>query len=209
MADAARAKNRLSDIELKKGKDINKYFKFKRVLALLCTITLVLCLCTVFASAAEAEREEELRSTSYVVADNTFIYANQGGSGATTSVSKRAIVSSSTSSGTWASNLTSSSGNHWPDASRKGVSGYMWDRKICPKQHCYKVFNVSSYLYNSASTSSGYKYNFSFPIGTIMYSIKVDNQFSPTFRYVHMLYNGSVYTGWMLIGQTASESGVA
>ena len=184
---------------------MNKYVK--RALAWICTLTLVFSLSTVFASAAEAEREEELRSTSYVVADNTFIYANQGGSGSTTSVSKRAIVSSSTSSGTWASNLTSSSGNHWPDASRNGISGYMWDRKICPKQYCYKVYNVSSYLYNSASTSSGYKYNFSFPIGTIMYSTRNDS--SSSFRYAYMLYNGSVYTGWILYGQTAKESGVA
>ena len=181
----------------------------KKAFALLAAILMMASLLSIGVGAeGTAEREEELRSTTYVAAANTYIYSSQGGTGTTTSVTKRQRVSSSRSWSTWKS-IVNSSGDHWPDATRSGVSGYMWDRKICPKQYCYKVFNVSSYIYNSASDTSGYKYSFSFPVGTIMFSDQVDNVFNPSYRYVYMLYNSSVYTGWMLIGQTASESGTA
>ena len=179
----------------------------KKIFALLAAILMMASLLSVGAGAeGTSEREEELRSTTYVAAYNTYIYSGYGGSGTTTSVSKLKRVSSSRTWSSWKS-IVNGSGDHWPDATRNGVTGYMYDRKFCPQQYCYKVNRVSTYIYNSASDTSGYKYNFSIPIGTILFSNQVDNQFNPTFRYVYVLYNNNVYTGWMLIAQAVAESG--
>ena len=97
------------------------------------------------------------------------------------------------------------SGDHWPDASRGGVSGYMWDRKICPKSTCYKT-TQSAYLYTAAD-GANLKYSFSFPTGTIMHQKTINN--AQTYRSVIVLYNGTFYTGWIKIGYTAKEDGTA
>ena len=66
----------------------------------------------------------------------------------------------------------------------------------------YKVGSYSTYMYNSNSTSSGYKYNFSFPIGTRMTRIDTQTDYG-SFYKMTCNYNGSTYTGFVLISHLA------
>ena len=177
----------------------------RKIFALLAAILMMASLLSIGVGAeGTAEREENLRNITYVAAASTYIYSNQGGTGTTTSVSKRARVSSSRSMTSW-QNIVTGSGDHWPDASRGGVSGYMWDRKICPKSTCYKT-TQSAYLY-TADDGLIQSCSINFPSGTIMHQKKINN--AQTYRSVIMLYNGNYYTGWIKIGYTAKEDGTA
>ena len=153
------------------------------------------------------EREDLPRTTyTYVTAMNTYIYEYKGGTGSTTSVSKRARVSSNRSGSTWSSYVASNASgiDHWPGAWRGSAVGYMWDRKICPQSTCYKVFFASAYLFSLPDASSTKLYNSkTFSVGTIMHSVSVDG----SFRYVYMLSGGQVYSGWIDISLTAKEDG--
>lgn len=182
----------------------------KKIFALLAAILMMASLLSIGVGAeGTAEREELPRTTyTYVTAMNTYIYENKGGTGSTTSVSKRARVSSNRSKNTWASCVASSSSgiDHWPGAWRGSAVGYMWDRKICPKTNCYKVFFASAYLFSLPDASSTKLYSSKqFSVGTIMYHIDLDNGF----RYVYMLSGGQVYAGWIDVSLTEKEDGTA
>ena len=60
----------------------------------------------------------------------------------------------------------------------------------------YVVNKSSTYMYNRASISSGYKYNFPFPVGTHM--TKAGNTSVVGFLYMTCTYNGNTYTGYVL-----------
>ena len=60
---------------------------------------------------------------------------------------------------------------------------------------CYRVNQSGTYMYVSASTSSGYKYNFPFPTGTLMDFKSASSNGS--FYYMSCYYQGSTYTGYV------------
>jgi len=182
----------------------------KKAFALLAAILMMASLLSIGVGAeGTAEKEENLRNITYVAAASTYIYASQGGNGAATSVAKRARVSSSRSMTSWAS-IVVASGDHWPDASRGGVSGYMWDRKICPKTNCYKINGTNVKLYKSiaADGTPGIEIG-TYSSGTILYHIQFNNPATLAYRKVIVLAGGAPVTGWILTNATAKEDGYA
>lgn len=58
----------------------------------------------------------------------------------------------------------------------------------------YKVRSYSTYMYNTASTSSGYVFNAPIPIGTELRKLST----SGSFYYMSYTKNGTTYEGYVL-----------
>lgn len=63
----------------------------------------------------------------------------------------------------------------------------------------YRVSRTGTYMYNSASESSGYKYNFPIPVNTVLQYLSQ----SGNFYYLRYTSGGSTYTGYVLKSHVA------
>ena len=57
----------------------------------------------------------------------------------------------------------------------------------------YRVSRTSTYMYNSDSASSGYKYNFPIPVGTVLQYLDKSGEF----YYLTYKSGGTTYTGYV------------
>lgn len=164
--------------------------KIVKIVSFICVLALALTLVSsfAFATASEAEIQPRSQATDFYAGHATILFSDKNESNILVSSIPKGSLLSATSDSGWSYN------EGYSQVTYGGKTGYVRNKTVIPADECWKVSSSGTYLYNSASTTSGYKYNFPFPVNTYFQKSTA----TAPFHHARMYHNSSSYTGYVL-----------